>query len=106
MDRGSVSGRGPAVEAPRWLIPPGAAAEWAALYEALAGVAPACRLEPDTWWEPGSVASAKAACQHCPALRECLAFAVAADERFGVWGGLSPEERRLRRGGSAVSYGC
>lgn len=27
---------------------------------------------------------------------ECLAYALSADERFGVWGGLSPNERNKR----------
>jgi hypothetical protein len=41
---------------------------------------------------------AVAGCWRCPAREACLAYAVAADEREGVWGATLPEERReLRR---------
>ena len=45
----------------------------------------------------GSVREAKAVCAPCPVRAQCLAHALAHDERFGVWGGLSePERRRLQ----------
>ena len=45
----------------------------------------------------GSVREAKAVCAGCPVRAQCLAHALAHDERFGVWGGLSePERRRLQ----------
>lgn len=31
--------------------------------------------------------------QPCPVRDECLAYALAHDERFGVWGGLSERQR-------------
>lgn len=37
---------------------------------------------------------AKAICATCPVRAECLAVAVAAGERHGVWGGLTSDERR------------
>ena len=37
---------------------------------------------------------AKAICGECPARQECLEYALANDERFGIWGGLSERERR------------
>jgi WhiB family redox-sensing transcriptional regulator len=41
---------------------------------------------------------AKAVCRACPAQAECLDWAVQADERAGVWGGTSPDERtQIRR---------
>jgi WhiB family transcriptional regulator, redox-sensing transcriptional regulator len=41
---------------------------------------------------------AKAVCASCPVRIECLEHAVAADERYGIWGGLTHDERRqLRR---------
>jgi hypothetical protein len=43
----------------------------------------------------GSSRAAKAVCRACPVRGECLEAALARDERFGVWGGLS--ERELRR---------
>jgi WhiB family transcriptional regulator, redox-sensing transcriptional regulator len=37
---------------------------------------------------------AKAFCAVCPSREQCLAFALATDQRLGVWGGTTPEERR------------
>ena len=46
----------------------------------------------------GSTREAKAVCQSCEVREECLEYALANDERFGIWGGLSERERRrLRR---------
>lgn len=43
---------------------------------------------------------AKAICAGCPVVDECLAYALAADIRHGVWGGHNAKERaKLRRGG-------
>lgn len=36
---------------------------------------------------------AKAVCARCPVVSECLRWALAAREPYGVWGGLSTEER-------------
>lgn len=38
---------------------------------------------------------AKSVCAVCPVRRRCLQQAIAVDERYGVWGGLSSDERRL-----------
>ncbi len=47
-------------------------------------------------------AAAKQICRSCSVRGECLGYALAADERYGVWGGLSAEEReRVRRGSRA-----
>ena len=40
---------------------------------------------------------AKTMCAPCPVRGECLEHAVAADERYGVWGGLTADERKLWR---------
>ena len=39
-------------------------------------------------------AAAKAVCARCPVRSECLSYAIAAGERYGIWGGLNPQERR------------
>lgn len=61
-----------------------------------------CReIDGDLWFpELGeSVREAKAVCGRCPVRAECLDYALAHNEVFGVWGGLSVLERRaLRRG--------
>jgi WhiB family redox-sensing transcriptional regulator len=47
----------------------------------------------------GSTREAKRICQGCEVKDECLESALANDERFGIWGGLSERERRrLKRG--------
>jgi WhiB family redox-sensing transcriptional regulator len=46
----------------------------------------------------GSTREAKKICTGCEVKAECLEYALANDERFGIWGGLSERERRrLRR---------
>jgi WhiB family transcriptional regulator, redox-sensing transcriptional regulator len=42
----------------------------------------------------GSTREAKRICQGCDVRSECLEYALAHDERFGIWGGLSERERR------------
>ena len=42
----------------------------------------------------GSTREAKRVCQSCTVRTECLEYALAQDERFGIWGGLSERERR------------
>ena len=45
----------------------------------------------------GSTREAKKICTGCEVRAECLEFALANDERFGIWGGLSERERRRLR---------
>lgn len=42
----------------------------------------------------GSTREAKKICTGCEVKSECLEYALANDERFGIWGGLSERERR------------
>jgi hypothetical protein len=56
----------------------------------------ACRgLNPVLFYDPhpASVAAAKQCCRTCPVRVDCAADAVAAGEEFGVWGGLTEDER-------------
>jgi WhiB family redox-sensing transcriptional regulator len=47
----------------------------------------------------GSTREAKRICLGCEVRDKCLEYALAHDERFGIWGGLSERERRrLKRG--------
>ena len=49
----------------------------------------------------GSTREAKRVCNGCEVRSECLDYALANDERFGIWGGLSERERRkLKRAAS------
>jgi len=36
---------------------------------------------------------AKAVCSGCPVIENCLRWALTTREPYGVWGGLSPEDR-------------
>lgn len=49
----------------------------------------------------GSTREAKRICTACPVRNECLEHALANDERFGIWGGLSERERRRMKRFSA-----
>ena len=50
----------------------------------------------------GSTRDAKKICTTCEVKAQCLDYALANDERFGIWGGLSERERRrLRRARTA-----
>lgn len=46
--------------------------------------------------------AAKAICADCQVKDECLQFALNADERYGIWGGLNVIERDLVRDGVAL----
>lgn len=45
---------------------------------------------------PGAVqvAEAKAVCRRCPVSAECLSWAVESGQDYGLWGGMTPAERR------------
>jgi len=46
--------------------------------------------------------AARAMCEVCPVRSPCLAFALAGQERWGIWGGLTwAERRRLLRSRAA-----
>ena len=42
----------------------------------------------------GSAAEARAVCAGCPVQAQCLDYALAANERHGIWGGLTERQRR------------
>ena len=45
----------------------------------------------------GSTANAKATCARCVVREQCLEYALANDERYGIWGGTSEGDRRKIR---------
>lgn len=58
------------------------------------------QADPDAFHpEQGApVAPAVAICQRCPVQAQCLEYALAHDERFGIWGGTTARQRQdLRR---------
>jgi len=56
-------------------------------------------VDPDLFFpERGaSTREAKAVCRSCEVRGECLEYALAHGEKFGIWGGLSERERRRVR---------
>lgn len=42
---------------------------------------------------------ARKVCQGCPVRAQCLEYALAVGEDFGIWGGLDEDERRRLAGG-------
>jgi WhiB family redox-sensing transcriptional regulator len=56
-------------------------------------------VDPDLFFpERGaSTREAKAVCRGCEVRMDCLEYALAHGEKFGIWGGLSERERRRVR---------
>lgn len=55
--------------------------------------------DPELWFPTRgeSTGEAKAICRDCPVCPECLDYALANRETFGIWGGRSERERRRMR---------
>ena len=72
----------------------------------------ACRREdPELFFPIGSagpalaqIVAAKAICARCPVRKACLRFALGTGQDYGIWGGLTENERRsLRRNERAAA---
>jgi len=58
------------------------------------------RLDPDLWFSDSD--TARRICSRCPVRNECLSYAMeveeeSGDQLLGVWGGLSPIQRKRLR---------
>ncbi len=62
-------------------------------------------VDPDLFFpERGaSTREAKEVCRGCVVRDECLEYALANGEKFGIWGGMSERERRRIRRARALS---
>jgi WhiB family redox-sensing transcriptional regulator len=62
------------------------------------------QADPEAWFpeKGGSTREAKRVCQACPVRAECREYALETDQRFGIWGGLSEQERRRARRGEVA----
>ena len=62
-------------------------------------------VDPDLFFpERGaSTREAKEVCRGCVVREDCLEYALANGEKFGIWGGLSERERRRLRRARAMS---
>ncbi len=56
-------------------------------------------LDPELFYPERGLPTreAKEVCRGCVVQQDCLDFAIANGERFGVWGGMSERERRSVR---------
>ena len=69
------------------------------------GEAICASADPEAWFPPkgSSTREAKRVCRGgsgrpgCPVRAQCLEYALANDDRFGVWGGYSERERRTMK---------
>jgi WhiB family redox-sensing transcriptional regulator len=52
-----------------------------------------------------STREAKEVCRGCVVRIECLEFAIANSEKFGIWGGMSERERRRVRRARVLKNG-
>lgn len=50
---------------------------------------------PDQLTRRAAILTAKKICGRCPIASICLAYAVEAREAYGIWGGMTPTERKL-----------
>ena len=48
---------------------------------------------------------AKQICWSCPVLEACRHYALSADEHYGIWGALTPSERRQVRAADSMRLG-
>lgn len=88
---------------PAWSPPSGAVVAWLELQAAVRAHQGwlACELDPEVWFATRATPALAAAqdraveeCGRCPLRELCAAYAMAAGERDGIWGGLTPGERR------------
>jgi hypothetical protein len=62
--------------------------------ESDSAASPACAEHPAEWWfDPARFSTAVEICGRCPMRARCLDQALCSDERLGVWGGLTPDQR-------------
>ena len=55
----------------------------------------ACRdKDPELFFPVGNTGAAKAVCRTCKVIDACLKCALDTNQDYGVWGGLSEDERR------------
>lgn len=63
------------------------------------------QTDPESFFpeKGGSTREAKKVCLSCEVRSECLEYALANDERFGIWGGLSERERHAAEEGRGLT---
>ena len=84
-------------EVPGWNLPDPGETEWQ-------DQALCAQTDPELFFpeKGGGSRDAKRICRQCPVRAECLEYALAHDERFGVWGAMTVSDRdRLTRARAA-----
>lgn len=62
------------------------------------------QVDPDLWFpdtDPYQVQKAKAVCMSCPVMSECADYAITRYVPYGIWGGMTADDRvtyRRRKG--------
>lgn len=81
---------------PTFEIPSAAVPAWRRLTAALTDRVPPCAADAEVWHSRAAddIAAAADACQTCHALAPCGQYAVAANERSGVWAGHDRAQSR------------
>jgi WhiB family redox-sensing transcriptional regulator len=74
----------------------------------------ACRgLDVEIFYHPAGerrrykaarINQAKEICQHCPVINDCATWALKTREPYGVWGGMSEDERATVLGVRSLRY--
>jgi WhiB family transcriptional regulator, redox-sensing transcriptional regulator len=61
-------------------------------------------MDPDLFFPVGTtgpallqIEAAKAVCRQCNCREECLQYALDSNQEYGIWGGMTEEERRYMR---------
>jgi WhiB family redox-sensing transcriptional regulator len=61
-------------------------------------------MDPDLFFPVGTtgpallqIEAAKAVCRQCDVRQDCLQYALDSNQEYGIWGGLTEEERRYMR---------
>lgn len=49
--------------------------------------------DPELWFQPGSEDAAREVCVACPVRTPCADYALRNREQYGIFGGLTPEQR-------------
>lgn len=78
-------------------VPSHALGAWAELHEQITrtGPTPCAGPDRDDWLgNPTQQARAADGCMDCPVMEACGLYAVTAPEQSGIWGGMTPAERK------------
>lgn len=70
------------------------------------GLGACAEVDPDLWYPDdggtGATAKPRRICRGCGFREECLQWALANNEKFGIWGDTTPDERRALIAASAA----